>query len=138
MSDTLPAHTPPTVAASDERTVPAIIYGLYLGGFLTGGVSTLVGFLMACALRSEATPLQQSHYEFQIRTIAIFAACFIIAVGVILAGFPLAIVLVGILFWIAGGLMISALGIWFAVRSGLGLARILQGQEYPQPRTYFI
>ena len=138
MSDTVPVHTPPSGTAADERTVPAIIYGLYLGGFLTGGVSTLVGFVMACALRSEATPLQQSHYEFQIRTVAILAAWFIIALGVILAGFPLALVLIGILFWVAGGLMISALCIWFAVRSGLGLARILQGQDYPQPRTYFI
>ncbi len=137
MSDTLPATTNPA-ASTDERTVPAIIYGLYLGGFLTGGVSTLVGFLMACALRREGTPLQQSHYEFQIRTVAILAAWFIIALGVILAGFPLALILVGVLFWIAGGLMMSVLGIWFAVRSGLGLARVLQAQEYPQPRTWFI
>jgi uncharacterized membrane protein len=137
MSDSLPVTPAPSVQ-TDERTAPAIIYGLYLGGFLTGGVSTLVGFLMACALKRDGSHLQQSHYEFQIRTMAILAAGFIIALGVILAGFPLALILVGILFWIAGGLMMSTLFIWFAVRSGLGLVRLLQGQAYPQPRTWFI
>ena len=137
MSDILPVPPAPSVQ-TDERTVPAIIYSLYLGGFLTGGVSTLVGFLIACALKRDGTYLQQSHYEFQIRTIAILAAGFIIALGVILAGFPLDLILVGILFWIAGGLMMSMLFIWFAVRSGLGLVRVLQGQTYLKPRTWLI
>ena len=136
MSDTLPVCTPPATATTDERTLPAVIYGLYLGGFLTGGFTTLVGFVMAYALRDGATPLQMSHYLFQIRTIWMFAAWFILGLIIILMGFPLSLIVVGVLFWIAGGLIISALGVWFAVRSVLGLARILQGQPWPHPRTW--
>lgn len=141
MSDTYQAPPGPSAfspATSDERTLPAVIYGLYLGGFLTGGMSTLAGLIMAYVLRDEGTPFQQSHYEFQIRTIWILIVSMAAAIGLAIVGIPLSIILVGILFWIASGLIFSVVGLWFVVRCAVGLARVLQDRPYPYPRSWFL
>jgi len=128
---------PPSVT-SDARTLPAVIYGLYLAGFVSGGLTTLIGFVMAMALRDEGSPMQQSHYQFQVRTVMILMIVFIAAIGLILAGLPLALILVGVLFWIAGGLIIGALGLWFGLRCVVGMTRVLKREANPQPRTWLI
>jgi len=140
MSDATPTviPPPPPTATSDARTLPAVIYGLYLAGFVSGGLTTLIGFVMAMALRDEGSAMQQSHYQFQIRSVMILMIVFIAAIGLILAGLPLALILVGVLFWIAGGLIISALGLWFGLRCVVGLTRVLKNEAIPQPRTWLI
>ena len=140
MSDAPPTVLPPSPpsATSDERTLPAVIYGLYLAGFVSGGLTALIGFVMAMALRDEGSAMQQTHYQFQVRSVLILMIVFIAALGLILAGLPLALILVGVLFWIAGGLIIGALGLWFGLRCVVGLARVLKHEAIPQPRTWLI
>ena len=79
-------------------------------------MSTLAGLIMAYVLRDEGTPFQQTHYEFQIRTIWILIVSVVAAIGLAIVGIPLSIILVGILFWIASGLVFSLVGLWFVVR----------------------
>ena len=140
MSDAPPTVIPPAPpsATSDHRTLPAVIYGLYLAGFVSGGLTTLIGFVMAMALRDEGSAMQQTHYQFQIRSVMILMIVFMAAIGLILAGLPLALILVGVLFWIAGGLIIGALGLWFGLRCIFGLTRVLKHEAIPQPRTWLI
>ena len=140
MSDAPPTVIPPAPpsVASDARTLPAVIYGLYLAGFVSGGLTTLIGFVMAMALRDEGSAMQQTHYQFQVRSVLILMIVFIAAIGLILAGLPLALILVGVLFWIAGGLIIGALGLWFGLRCVVGMTRVLKYEAIPQPRTWLI
>jgi len=137
MTETYQPQAQPVVT-TDERTLPAVIYGLYLGGFITGGLTTLAGFIMAYALRHEGTQMQRTHYEFQIRTVWILILAMGAAIGLAIAGIPLSIILIGILFWIASGLIFSVLGLWFVVRCAMGLVRVLQDQPYPYPRSWFL
>lgn len=140
MSDAPPTLIPPAPppSSSDPRTLPAVIYGLYLAGFVSGGLTTLIGFVMAMALRDEGTAMQQTHYQFQVRSVLIVMIVFIAAIGLILAGLPLALILVGVLFWIAGGLIIGALGLWLGLCCVVGLSRVLKYEAIPQPRTWLI
>jgi len=82
--------------------------------------------------------MQRSHYQFQVRSVLILTMVFIAAIGLILAGLPLALILVGVLFWIAGGLIIGAVGLWFGLRCIVGLARVLKDEAIPEPRTWLI
>ena len=140
MSDAPPTVIPPRPPSitSDERTLPAVIYGLYLAGFVSGGLTALIGFVMAMALRDEGTAMQQTHYQFQVRSIFIMMIVFVATIGLFLAGVPLALILVGVLFWIAGGLIIGALGLWFGLRCVVGMTRVLKYEAIPQPRTWLI
>jgi uncharacterized membrane protein len=137
MSDAPPTVIP-SAPPSDARTLPVVIYGLYLAGFVSGGLTTLIGFVMAMTLRDEGSPMQQSHYQFQVRSVLILMIVFMAAIGLILAGFPLALILVGVLFWIAGGVIIGALGLWFGLRCVFGLTKVLKHEAIPQPRTWLI
>jgi uncharacterized membrane protein len=138
MTDTRTFNQPRPMTASDERTMPVVIYALLLGGFVTGGLSALVGLILAYILREESTELQRNHYQFQIRTIWILFAAFALAIALAIVGTPLALIAIGVLFWIAGGAIITLAGIWFSVRCIFGLARILQDQPVPRPWSLFV
>jgi len=72
MSD--PVSTPLAPVATDDRTMPAVTYGLYLLGFASAGLTTLIGLIIAYANRAAATPAIASHYTFLIRTFWLSAA----------------------------------------------------------------
>ena len=54
-------------STSEDRTMPAICYGLYLLAFATG-ITAIIGVIIAYAQRSTAGPAMHSHYTFLIRT----------------------------------------------------------------------
>ena len=73
-------NTNPIPVAVEDKTMTVVTYALFLGGFVSGGVSAIIGLIIAYANRSTATPRAQSHYTFLIRTFWIGAAIMLAAV----------------------------------------------------------
>lgn len=113
---------PPTL--QDDKTLPVIIYALYLAALVSAGVSTLVGVILAYVSKAAAPEWMQSHYVFQIRTF--WLSLLFSVIGVVLL--PIGI----------GVVILPAVGIWVAVRCILGLSWLLKGQAYPTPRNWMI
>lgn len=132
MSDTETAIVKP-----EDRTLPAIVYGLYLLG-LANGLTILVGLVIAYMNRDTAGPRMRTHYTFLIRTFWLSIAWFVIAGALCLFGGVLSIILVGIPFLALGLFIFAVGGIWFAVRCVVGLVYLSQGEPYPRPKTWLI
>lgn len=140
MSDTpyASALPPSGYSATDEKVLPIAVYVLYLLGFATGGVTAVVGLIMAYVLRTPMRPVAASHYTFLIGTfwIGVLAT---IAFGLLLAaGIPLSFVIVGIPMVAVGGLGLCAVTVWFAVRCIVGLIRAAQDERYPAPNSWML
>jgi uncharacterized membrane protein len=123
--------------ASEDRTLPAVVYALYLIG-LVNGLTILVGLVIAYANKDGAAPRAQSHYIFQIRTFWTAIALWVIGGVLIFWGIPLSFILIGVPLLMLGGLIVGCVHIWFAVRCILGLVYLVQGEAYPRPRTSLI
>jgi uncharacterized membrane protein len=121
--------------ANDDRTLPTVVYALYLLG-LINGLTVLIGLIIAYANRDGAGPRAQSHYTFQIRTFWIAIAWWIIAAVLFMWGVPLSFILVGVPLLVAGGLILAMTHIWFALRCILGLIYVSRGESYPRPLTW--
>jgi len=120
---------------SEDRTLPTVVYALYLLG-LINGLTVLVGLIIAYANRDRAGPAMQSHYVFQIRTFWIAIAWWIIAGVLFFWGIPLSLILVGVPLLVAGGLILAMTHIWFALRCILGLIYVSRGDAYPRPQSW--
>ena len=119
----------------EDRTLPTVVYALYLLG-LINGLTILIGLVLAYANRDRAGPAMQSHYTFQIRSFWLAIAWWIIAMVLIAWGIPLSLILVGVPLLMAGGLILALTHIWFALRCILGLIYVSRGEPYPRPRTW--
>jgi uncharacterized membrane protein len=131
------AETPsPAPALNDEKTLPVIIYVLYLVGMMNG-LTTLIGFVMAYVLKGDCGERACSHYIFQIRTVWIALAWALIGGLFMLIGLPLTLVLIGFLFLKLAAVIFGLLALWFVIRSVTGLIYIAKGEAHPRPRTWF-
>ncbi|MCC7267086.1 MAG: hypothetical protein IT546_07060 [Caulobacteraceae bacterium] len=131
---------PPPPAASqpvEDRVLPAIVYGLYLLG-LVNGVTIVIGIIMAYVCRDRAAPRTETHYIFQIYTFWLSIFFWLIGWVLIIVGIPLSIVLIGIPALILGGVIVSVVSLWVAVRCIVGLLYVMQGEPYPRPRNWLI
>ena len=123
MSDpALDPAVPPTL--QDDKTLPGVIYGLHIASVVTGGLTSLIGVIIAYISRKDAPEWLASHYEFQIRTFWL-ALLFSLIAGVL--------TVVGI-----GIVMLVAIGVWVVVRSVVGLSNLLKGQPYPTPKNWML
>jgi len=109
----------------NDKTYVVSIYILYLLGFFTGAVTTVIGLIMAYMLKGGAGPRAYSHYVFAIRTFWLTLVWSLIASAVLGVGCLLAAILVGIPILILAGAAFCILPIWFAVRCGVGLIAAL-------------
>jgi len=132
MSDVMTPAPP-----SEDRTMPAVVYGLYLLG-LANGLTILIGLIIAYANRGGAGPVMASHYTFQIRTFWLSIGWFVIGGVMVLFGIPLSIVLIGIPAVMLGVFIMGAVGVWFAVRCVLGVIYLARGEAYPRPNNWLI
>jgi uncharacterized membrane protein len=123
--------------ASEDRTMPAVVYALYLIG-LMNGLTILVGLIIAYANRDGAGPRTESHYIFLIRTFWSAIALWVIAGVMIFWGIPLSFILIGVPLLMVGGLVVGCVHIWFAVRCILGLVYLARDEAYPRPRTWLV
>jgi uncharacterized membrane protein len=124
--------------AEEDKVLPAVVYGLYLLGFASCAATTLVGLIVAYANRSTAGPINESHYAFAIRSFWMTIGWFLLGLVMCIVGIPLSLILVGLPI-VAGGIFImGAVGVWFAVRCGVGIYYLARGEAYPRPRTWLI
>jgi uncharacterized membrane protein len=125
--------------ASDDRTLPMVVYALYLIG-LIAGVTVLIGLIIAYANRARAGFMADSHYLFQIRTFWIGLALWLLGGvsmmwGALWGAIPF-IGLVGVPFVMLGLSIFFLTHLWFAVRCILGLVYVSRGDAYPRPRAW--
>ena len=127
-----------TVAATEDKTMPMVAYVLYLLGFASGGLTLLIGLVIAYANRAGAGTRMASHYTFMIRTFWLSIAWAIIGGLMIAVGAPLMLVVIGIPIFMLGWFICGAVGIWFAVRCILGLVYLSRDEAYPRPMNWLI
>ena len=122
-------------ALSEDRSLPFIIYGLYLLG-MANGLTILVGLVAAYANQGGAGPRMRSHYVFQIRTFWTAIGWWIIGGTLILFGLPLSVVLVGVPMVMLGGLIFAVGHLWFGIRCLAGVVYLARDEAYPRPRSW--
>lgn len=124
-------------SASEDRVLPAIVYGLYLLGLVTG-LPILVGLVVALANTGGAGPRMRTHYIFQSRSVWTALGWWLIGVLLIVFGIPLSLVLVGVPMIVVGALIFAVGHIWFALRCVLGLFYLVKDEAYPRPRAWLL
>ena len=129
--------TPSTYDDAEDKTLPVVVYVLYLLGPLNG-LTVLVGLIIAYVNKDKAGPRMASHYIFQIRTFWTAIAWAVIASVLCFWGAILTVVLVGIPFLILGWLIFAVLGVWYVLRCALGLVYVSRDDAYPRPRSWIV
>ncbi len=114
-----PPPAPPIVSNSQ---LALVVYILYLVSYAVGGVTALVGVIIAHIQVGEADPVQASHYRFQIRT-------FWIGLLYLVVGSLLAIVLVGFL-------VLAWWFVWTLVRNIKGLLALNENRPIANPGSW--
>ncbi|MGQ4877683.1 DUF4870 family protein [Billgrantia sp. LNSP4103-1] len=104
-----PGRTPDT-------TLPLVVYALLLAGIVTGGLTALVGVVIAYVYRGEGPHWFDEHYRYQIRTFWISVLYFAVS-GL------LTLVLIGFVTWLLAV-------VWLVVRCVKGIRRL---QEHRAP-----
>lgn len=125
MEPTLPTTVPPSAPApqaAPSDTSAKIIYILYLVSLVTGGLTSLVGVIMAYVNVGDAPEPLRSHYRFQIRT-------FWIEILYSVVGFIL-------LFVAVGAVVFLFVQVWLIVRCVKGLKALDRREPYPNVETW--
>jgi uncharacterized membrane protein len=130
-------QTDDTLALPEDRTLPAIVYALYLLG-LANGLTILIGLVIAYANRTSAGPRMASHYTFLIRTFWIGLIVCVAAGVLVVFGGILSFILIGIPFLLLGIAIGSLVALWFAIRCVVGLIHLSRGDAYPRPENLII
>jgi uncharacterized membrane protein len=126
-----------------ERNSVLVAYGLYLLGAMTGGLTTLIGTVLAHIRLGEARgTLYESHYRNLILVFWVWLAVMVVAGSVVLAGvagaafslfawpvFGLALIPFGLAVWLMG-LGILATILWYYWRLVRGLVLVVDGKPY--------
>lgn len=122
---------------AEDRTLPAVIYGLYLLG-LANGLTILIGLVIAYASQGGAGPRMRTHYTFLIRTFWLSIGWFLIGAFLILFGGIFSIILIGLPFFALGWLIVGAVGIWFFLRAIVGVIYLARDEPYPRPYAWLL
>ncbi len=123
--------------AVEDRTLPAVVYALYLVG-LANGLTVLLGLVLAIANRGGASPRMRTHYTFLIRTCWLWLAWMVIGGALILWGALFSIILIGLPFLGLGWAIVGLAHVWFAVRAILGVIYLARDEAYPRPYSWFL
>ncbi|MDB5434634.1 MAG: hypothetical protein JWR47_891 [Phenylobacterium sp.] len=123
--------------ATEDRTLPAVTYALYLLAFATG-FTAIIGVIVAYANQASAGPLMRSHYTFLIRTFWIGLVWMILAGMVLGIGIPLSFILIGIPLLILAKIMFALGAVWYGLRCIVGVIYLAQGEPYPRPYAALI
>ena len=122
---------------TEDKTMPAVVYALYLLGFATGGLTAIVGIIIAHAQQGTAGPMMRTHYTFLIRTFwlgLILAIVGGVVGGILFAiGALLSVILIGFPIMALAGLIWAVAAVWFAIRCIVGVVYLSRGEAYPRP-----
>ena len=111
-----------TTESAGNADMAKIVYVLYLISLVTGGMTLLIGVVIAYIYKDEAQGWLRSHYDDQIRLF------WMGLVYIILAGI-LVIVFIGIP-------LLVLIAIWFIIRSVKGLKYLDQRSPYPNYESW--
>jgi uncharacterized membrane protein len=118
---------------TDDKTMPAVCYGLYFLGFATAGLTSVVGVIMAYAQRGLASEAAWTHYTFMIRTFWLGLVWMFLAGMLMGVGIPLSFILIGIPLVILAKLMFGLGAVWYGLRLVLGVVHLSRDEPYPRP-----
>ena len=121
--------------AVEDRTMPAVIYALYLLG-LTHGLTIIIGLVLAYASRDNAGPRMRTHHTFLIRTFWLSIGWFLLGCALMFWGAIFSVVLVGIPFFALGLFICGAVWLWFLIRAILGVIYLARDEPYPRPYAW--
>ena len=107
-----PSQPQPLISGNIFANIPQLVYLLYLLGFIIHPAA-LVGLVLAFVNRDGASPLERSHYDFQISTFW--------------RGLIIAIVGVVAIFVFIGWLVLLFWAVWTIVRCIKGLNNLSRG-----------
>jgi len=124
-----------TRTTTEDRTMPAVVYGLYLIG-LTHGITTVIGLIIAYACRDQAGPRMYSHYTWLIRTFWLTIGAMVAGGLMLLVGIPLSLLLVGIPIVMVGGVLLGAAWVYCLVRVIIGIIYLARDEELPRPYAW--
>jgi len=127
----------PAQPRSEDMTRVGVIYGLYLLGWISGGLTALIGLIIAYASRGAASPKAESHLTFQIRTVWLTFGWAILGGLLVAVGLPLSLVLIGLPIFHLGMSILALLGLLFVGRCIAGVIYLARGEDYPRPRSWF-
>ncbi len=113
MSDNLNLEPHP----SPDTTLPMVVYALYLASIVTGGLTALIGVVIAYVYRGKGPGWLDEHYRYQIRTFW-FALLYFGVAGL------LTLVVIGFALWLVAV-------VWLVVRCVKGL-KGLQEKRAPE------
>lgn len=120
-----------TGVGSFDLNRPTIVSLLNLGGFLTGGLTSLVAVVLAYVWRREShQPWEATHYTYLMRT-------FLVVIAASVAGTVLAVVTFGLALLLIAPIGF-AIALWAGVRSVMSLIRAQRREPMPEPRTLLV
>ena len=125
-------------AQSSDKTMVVVTYVLFLMGFFTGGLTTLIGLVMAYMLRGDASELALSHYVFLAHTFWKGLIWLGVGSALLVVGIPLSIILIGIPLVLLAKLIFVVAAIWYGVRCSLGLIAAMADRPYGAPRSWLV
>jgi uncharacterized membrane protein len=126
-----------THSAAEDRTLPAVVYALYLIG-VVNGLTVLIGLVLAYWARGRAGPAMATHHTFLIRTFWLWFVWLLIAFALIFWGGIFSLILVGLPFFGLGWLIFGLTHIWFALRAIVGVVYLAREEAYPRPRSWLL
>lgn len=132
-----PDYGAPDYDAKEDRTLPAVCYGLYLLAFATG-FTGIIGVILAYANRSAASSAMQSHYAFLIRTFWMGLVWMLLAGMILGVGIPLSFILIGIPLLILAKIMFALGAVWYGLRCVVGVIYLSRGDAYPRPYAFLV
>ena len=122
-------------SATEDRTMPAVVYGLYGLGFVTGGLTAIVGAVIAHVQQGTSGPVASSHYTFLTRTFWLGLVWMIAWAAVFVVAIPFSFILIGIPFLILAKIALCASAVWYGARLIVGAVHLSSDRPYPRPWT---
>jgi len=124
-----------SLLSGKEGTVK-LVYILYLVGLLTGGLTFIVGAVIAYINKGDTEEWLESHYRFQIRTfwigsIFIFTSWFLAILGGLLT-----VVLIGFLIIPMAMIFGFFTVVWLIIRCVKGIKQLDAKQSHTNPTTW--
>ena len=117
-----PSGQPGISTNPNESGNANLIYILLLAGFVTGGITTIIGVVMAYMAKGEAPDWLKSHYHNQINIFWKSLLYWLIG-GVLL-------------FVLIGALVMLAALIWYIVRIVKGMQALAKGEPLEHPASW--
>ena len=124
-------YQPFAINSDSGHGVATVNYALYIAGFFTGGITALLGVLLAYLRRGSASPVVRSHMNWQIR---IFWHCILAGIAIFLLH-ALVIGLAAITFGVGAVFMVIpwAVAAWWLVWTIWAIVKGLQRLGRGQP-----